>query len=170
MQVAFTPTTPAEARLLAAFIQDYADLLEQQVSQIPLPNFVVSEPAAAPALEKKSRPKKSAATAEQATESGSVETAAPVATEGNEAAPAATEPVASSEEPAGNTTAAEDSPAAASAPEEVSIDALRQVFGELSQAGKRDAAVKIVRSKGVNGLAEIKPEDRADVLAQFKGL
>jgi hypothetical protein len=176
MQVALTPSSAAEVRLLAAFMQDLADLIEAQGSPaevvapfVPVPEGNVTAPAP-----KRTRGKKetSATTAETPVESGSSETAAPASAEaGNASAPAATEPAASSEAQAGSTTtdtaAGQD---AAAAPEKVDIDTLRKLFGELTAAGKRDDAIAVVRAYKVNGLGELKDADRPDVFAKLKAL
>lgn len=175
MQITLAATNAAETRLVAAFLNDLADLQElQRDIQPTAPTQAEAKEAITPP--KKTRTKKndtgneSAATAEQAAESGSSETAQPAADEGK-GAPAATEPVASSEEPAGTTEASPDSPSVSAAEERAcSLDELRVLFGELSQAGKRAGAVAIVRKYGANGLAEIPEDKRGAVYAEMKGL
>lgn len=172
MQLAITIGSAAEARLVAAFMQDFAELIEVQRDAVPA---VIVPPADVVAQPKKTRAKKdtapagetqSAGTASTAVESGSSETAAP-ATEGNEPAPAASEPAASTEAPAGETTA---SPAASSVPAPVTLDQLRVLFGELSQAGKRAQAIAVVRGLKANGLAEIAEDKRGEAYAQLRAL
>lgn len=171
MQVSIAPSTAAEARLLAAFINDLADLMESGLLPVitdPAPVVAPEEPTA-----KKSRSKKSAApepAPSQPTSTGPEPTqsdSSPVEA-GNESAATATEPATSSSEATENTEASEASPSAS--PVEVSVDDLRVAFGELTQRGLRDKAVAIVRSFKANGLAEVKECDRAAVLAKFKEL
>jgi len=138
MQVAFTPTNPAEARLLAAFMVDFAELME---TAQPAP-LVSEQPAEAKPEDKPKRTRKPAAEA-----------------------PAATPPV---EEPA-QPEAAAPAPATAS-PSEISVDALRVLFGELSQANKREAAVVLVRKHGFNSIREISDDKRAVIFAELKAL
>lgn len=177
MQVALTPSSAAEVRLLAAFMQDLADLMETAppADFAPVAAFVPVPEGNAPApAPKRTRGKKetSATTAETPVESGSSETAAPASDEvGNDAAPAATEPVASAEAQAGSTTTTtEAGPAASAATAPVSIDTLRKLFGELTAAGKREQAISVVREYKVNGLGELKDEDRPAVFAKLKAL
>ena len=171
MQITLAATTAAETRLVAAFLNDLADLQDlQRDTQPPAPTQAEAKEAIPPP--KKTRAKKNDTGNESATtaESGSSETTQPAADEGK-GAPAATEPAASSEEPVGTTEVSPDSPSVSAAEERAcSLDELRVLFGELSQAGKRAGAVAIVRKYGANGLAEIPEDKRAAVLAEFKAL
>ena len=186
MQITLNAVNSAETRLVAAFLNDLADLQELQRGaplpaglDLPAPTQAEAKEAIAPP--KKTRAKKldaapvadagneSATTAEAAAESGSPETAQP-ADAGN-AAPAATEPAASSAEPDGATAASPDSQAVSAAGDQAcSLDELRVLFGTLTQAGKRTQAVAVVREYGANGLAEIPEEKRGEVFAKLKGL
>lgn len=175
MQITLAATNAAETRLVAAFLNDLADLQElQRDIQPTAPTQAEAKEAITPP--KKTRAKKndtgneSAATAEQAAESGSSETAQPAADEGK-GAPAATEPAASSAEPDGATEASPDSQDVSAAGDQAcSLDELRVLFGTLTQAGKRPQAVAVVREYGANGLAEIPEEKRGEVFAKLKGL
>ena len=182
MQITLNAVNSAETRLVAAFLNDLADLQELQRGaplpaglDLPAPTQAEAKEAIAPP--KKTRAKKpvaeagneSATTAEAAAESGSPETAQP-ADAGN-AAPAATEPAASSAEPDGATEAPPDSQVVSAAGDQAcSLDELRVLFGTLTQAGKRTQAVAVVREYGANGLAEIPEEKRGEVFAKLKGL
>lgn len=183
MQITLNAVNPAETRLVAAFLNDLADLQElQRGAPLPagldLPSPTQAEAKEAIAPPKKTRAKKpvaeagneSATTAEAAAESGSSETAQPAADAGNDA-PAATEVAESSAEPDGATEASQASPSASAAEAQVvSLDELRVLFGTLTQAGKRTQAVAVVREYGANGLAEIPEEKRGEVFAKLKGL
>lgn len=175
MQVALTPSSAAEVRLLAAFMQDLADLMETA----PPADNAHGTPGCAPFMPvvegnapapKRTRGKKetSATTAETPAASGSPETVAAASVDaGNASALAATEPAASSEAQAGSTTTTSEAGQDASA---VSVDTLRKLFGELSAAGKRDSAIAVVREYKVNGLSDLKEEDRPAVFAKLKAL
>lgn len=179
MQITLNAVNPAETRLVAAFLNDLADLQElQRGTPLPagldLPSTTQAEAKEAIAPPKKTRAKKPVAEAgnESATtaESGSSETAQPAADAGNDA-PAATEVAESSAEPDGATEASQASPNASAAEAQVvSLDELRVLFGTLTQAGKRTQAVAVVREYGANGLAEIPEEKRGEVFAKLKGL
>lgn len=174
MQLAITVGSAAEARLVAAFMQDFAELIELQRDAVPAPapEFAPIAEAAAPAKKSRARkePTPSATTAEALVESGSSETAAPAAEAGNAPAPAATEPAVSSAVPAGNSEDSAASPAASAATEPVTLDQLRVLFGELSQQGKRTPAIAVVRGFKANGLAEIPEDQRGEAYAQLKAL
>lgn len=181
MQVALTPSSAAEVRLLAAFMQDLADLMETNTTTIPPVDnahvaagcapFVPAEAGNAP---KRTRGKKetSATTAETPAASGSSETVTTAKAEsGNDPAAAATAPAASSEAQAGSTnttSAAGQDASAVQGP--VDIDTLRKLFGELTAAGKREQAIAVVREYKVNGLGELKEADRPAVYAKLKAL
>jgi dsRNA-specific ribonuclease len=148
MQVTFTPTNPAEARLLAAFMVDFSEHLELQAC-VPVAPAVEAE---APA--KKSRSKKPVATLAEstATPTESADTSCDTEEPGNESADTA-EPVEES-----------------GADEPVTTDALRALFGTLSQDGKRDAAVKVVRSYGFNSIKDITDDKIGEIHAKLKAL
>lgn len=140
MQVAFTPSTPAEARLVAAFMVDYADLLELNT---PAP-LVGDQTTGSVQAEKPKRIRKPAAETPQPDPAPAATQTAP------EPGPAATEP-----------------PPAAT---EVTVDQLRVLFGELSQANKREEAVALVRKHGFNSIRDIADEKRADIFAALKAI
>ena len=161
MQVSLTPSSAAEARLLAAFINDLADLMDlgtPAVVAAPTPPEQVAArvteavtPPAAPSRKpraKKTDPDASESATEKKAETGEAPTLD---------APAPAESAEAGESP--------EAPA-----KEVSLDDLRVLFGSLTQEGKRPAAVEVVRSYGANGLSEIKEEQRAEVFAKLKGL
>lgn len=157
MQITLNAVNPAETRLVAAFLNDLADLQELQRGT-PLPaGLELPAPTQAEAKEAIAPPKKTRAKK-------------PVAEAGNDA-PAATEVAESSAEPDGATEASQASPNASAAEAQVvSLDELRVLFGTLTQAGKRTQAVAVVREYGANGLAEIPEEKRGEVFAKLKGL
>ena len=157
MQITLNAVNPAETRLVAAFLNDLADLQELQRGA-PLPaGLELPAPTQAEAKEAIAPPKKTRAKK-------------PVAEAGNDA-PAATEAAESSAEPDGATEASQASPNASAAEAQVvSLDELRVLFGTLTQAGKRTQAVAVVREYGANGLAEIPEEKRGEVFAKLKGL
>lgn len=160
MQVTLNPGSPAEVRLIAAFMQDLADLQELMYTPEQPAAPIQAEATEAIAQPKKTRSKKT----EPVVESGSSETAAPVEGEAGNAAPAA-----STEAPDG---ANQKAPAAgpdASVPV-ASLDEMRILFGKLTEAGKRDAAIAVVRSYKVNGLAEIPEVLRGEVFAKMQAL
>jgi cell division septation protein DedD len=142
MQVAFTPSTPAEARLVAAFMVDYADLLELNA---PAP-LVGDQTTGSVQAEKPKRTRRAV----------SAETSQP------DPAPAATQPAP---EPAPAETAS-----APESPSEITVDQLRVLFGELSQANKREQAVALVRQHGFNSIREITDDKRTAIYGQLKAL
>lgn len=174
MQVTLNPGSPAEVRLIAAFMQDLAELQELQAESWrthAAPIDTLGAPASAPtqAPAKKTRGKKTepATTAEPAVESGSSETAQTAGEAGNAPALAATEPAASTEAPAGTTASVQEDGQSAHS---VTLDELRVLFGQLTEAGKRTEAITVVRGYGANGLAEIAEDKRGEVLAKLKAL
>lgn len=145
MQIALTPTSAAEVRLVAAFMQDLADLIELQAESVPeVPAEPVEE---APAPAKKSR-KKSAPAAEEPTLAAS-----PV----SEPDPEPT--VTAAEEPEESEAGSAD----AASEVEVTHDLLRNLYGQLVQNGKRDAAVAAVKSFGVKAIKDIPVEKLHEV-------
>ena len=181
MQVTLNPGSPAEVRLIAAFMQDLAELQELQAESWrthAAPIDTLGAPASAPTQAeakeaitpaKKTRSKKTepAVTAEAAAESGSSETAQTAGEAGNAPAPAATEPAASTEAPAGTTASVQEDGQSAHS---VTLDELRVLFGQLTEAGKRTEAITVVRGYGANGLAEIAEDKRGEVFAKLKAL
>lgn len=77
-------------------------------------------------------------------------------------------------EPEGNESATTAEPATESGSEEtaapVTIDDLRILFGELSQNGKREDAVKLVRSFGFNSIRDISPDKMGEIYGKLKAL
>lgn len=141
MQITIHPATPAEARLLSAFMNDYADLLEVTTE---------TQPAPAPAAEK---PKKTRAKKEEP---------APVI----EDAPAPV--IEEATAPAGETESAgtASTPAESSAPETASAvvvthESLKTAFGELAQKGAevKQAMIAAVKGLGFSSLSVV-TEDR----------
>lgn len=158
MQIALTPSSAAEVRLLATFMQDYADLLEVQQVQPPVLNSAVAEgatpfvPVEAPPKKPRSKKETSATTAETPAASGSAETATAASVEGNAAAAT---PGASTEAPDGSTTTESAAGQSASAAEPMTHDKLRVLFGELTQRGDT-VKQAIIAAFGKLGYANIK--------------
>ena len=173
MQVTLNPGSPAEVRLIAAFMQDLADLQELTLTpsaypeQPPAPTQAEATEAITPAKKTRSKKTEPATTAEPAVESGSSETAQTAGEAGNAPAPAATEPAASTEAPAGTTAPVQEDGQSAHS---VTLDELRVLFGQLTEAGKRTEAITVVRGYGANGLAEIAEDKRGEVFAKLKAL
>lgn len=175
MQVTLNPGSPAEVRLIAAFMQDLAELQELQAESwrtqaeaiAPGPTQAEATEAIAPAKKTRSKKTEPATTAEPAVESGSSETAQTAGEAGNAPAPAATEPAASTEAPAGTTASVQEDGQSAHS---VTLDELRVLFGQLTEAGKRTEAITVVRGYGANGLAEIAEDKRGEVFAKLKAL
>lgn len=142
MQVILNPETPAEIRFVTAFLNDLADFKEAN------PASRLGEPApqvqAEPVKTRTRKAKDTPAVTEQTT------TAEPVTQTADPVEPV-TEPVADPAEPAATEQA------------EFDTDALRTLFGKLASAGRRDRAVKIVRSYGFNGIAEIDDSKRNEI-------
>ena len=179
MQVTLNPGSAAEVRLIAAFMNDYADLVDIQNTSAP----AVSNDNVAPGaeqfkpVEEKPAPKRtrktSAATAETPAESGSSETASPAGEAGNENAPAVTESAESTEAQAGEKkTESATAPASDATEPDVTHDDLRKLFGELSQQGedKRKAAIAVVTGAGFKMIKEITKDKLAEVFAGMKAL
>ena len=166
MQVTITPESPAQKRLVAALLNDLASLQaeEQEIFLARLremPKCCSVAPAEEPT-----------APANTAEESPAPKKSRPKKTE-----PAATTAVTSSTEPEAETAA----PAVANEVSTVeaattdtaktyAVDDLRKLFGDLAQADKRDAAVKIVRSYGFNGIAAITPDKLDEIGAKLSEL
>lgn len=145
MQVTLNPGNPAEVRLIAAFMQDLADLMEGTPIQPPISNDVVVAPSGAAEVTapKRTRAKKEAPAPEPET--------VPAAT-GNESATTAETPAESG------------SPETA---EPVTHDTLRLLYGQLVAANKRDAAAAAIKSFHVKAIKELKPEDLDAVHAEL---
>ena len=166
MQVTINVTSVPEARLVAAFMQDYADLLELQ----HVPQAAPEQPTVEEAPVKKSRAKKTDPVVTTAASSSSEQetvTAAPVA----ESA-ASTQEAATTTEGNDSATTAEAATESGSSEtaEPVTTDDLRKLFGELSQNGKRDEAVKIVRSYGFNAIKDISADKLDEIHGKLKAL
>jgi len=149
MQVTLNPGNPAEVRLIAAFMQDLADLMEgASPIQPPVSNAFVApgcehfegqqEPAPAP---KRTRAKKEVPAPEPEP-----------AAAGNESATTAETPAESG------------SPETA---EPVTHDTLRLLYGQLVADNKRDAAAAAIKAFNVKAIKELKPEDLATVHAEL---
>ena len=145
MQITLNPGTPAELRLIAAFVNDLADLAALEYPETIIP--------AAPA--KKTRGSKSVSTAPEVAESTKPQEAAP-AEVGNE--PAA--PVAASTEAAGVTAPATS----------VSHDDLRKVFAGLSQQGKGEAGIAVLGQLGHTSIKGIPADKLAEAHAALVAL
>ena len=175
MQVTLNPSSAAEVRLIAAFMNDLADLLELETEKLATrfrnctlgSAFGTATPAAAeeaaptPAEEvtvKKSRAKKTPpATTVAEPEESTLETKVADAS-------TATEPdtSCSEEEPGNEPAATAETPVESGSPETaepVTHDTLRKLYGDLVTAGKRDEVVKAVKSFGVNAIKDI-PADK----------
>lgn len=142
MQVTLNPGNPAEVRLIAAFMQDLADLMEgTSPIQPPISNDVVVAP------------------------SGAAEVTAPKRTRAKKEAPA---PAPETPEPA---EAPAETPEPAETPAEtaepVTHDTLRLLYGQLVAANKRDAAAAAIKSFHVKAIKELKPEDLDAVHAEL---
>ena len=184
MQVTLNAGSPAESRLIAAFLQDLADLQEQQIEEskawMQQHGFTTTAPSAPTQAEaaeaiapaKKSRSKKtdpSETPASTATEPASSATTSGAST--------VTEP-ASSQSAEGNASATTAEPAVVSGSSEnaepaakaYSTDDLRKLFGDLAQKGRRDKAVAIVRSYGYNGIAAITADKQDEIGAKLDAL
>lgn len=149
MQIALTPSSAAEVRLIAAFMQDLADLIEIQAVPAEVVESAPVKEVEAPV--KKSKAKKPAAAAVEPTvETSSVSEAEPVAEPAPEPTPAP-EPEAEAEVA-------------------VTHDLLRNFYGQLVQSGKRDAVVAAVKSFGVNAIKDIPLEKLDDVYAAMKAV
>ena len=141
MQITLNPGTPAELRLIAAFVNDLADLaaLEHPESAIPATE--------APVV-KKTRGGKSVSTA-------------PVAAKPEEAAPADAGNVAAAASTATSSEATGATPAVSS----VSHDDLRKVFASLSQQGKGEAGIAALGKLGHTSIKGIPADKLAEAHA-----
>lgn len=144
MQITLNPGTPAELRLIAAFVNDLADLAALECPESAIP-------ATEAPVVKKTRGSKSVSTAPVAAESAKPEEAAP-ADAGNVAAAAST---ATSSEATG------DTPAVSS----VSHDDLRKVFASLSQQGKGEAGIAALGKLGHTSIKGIPADKLAEAHA-----
>lgn len=159
MQITLTAGSPAETRLLAAFLNDLADLQELQPRHAPALTTAPTQAEATEAITppKKPRPKKN----EPAAETPPAET--PATETPDEPAPG-NESVTTAEPAAGSGSAETAEPA------KIDHDVLRVLFGELAQLNKREDAVKIVRSYGYNGIKDIAVDKLVEVHAKLVAL
>lgn len=164
MQVTITPDSPAQKRLVAALLNDMASL--QAEEQELFFARIREMPKCGPAVQG----------VEEAQAQAEVE-AAPKKSRAKKTEPAVTTAVTSSTEPEAETAAPavanEVSTVAAATTEAAktySVDDLRKLFGDLAQADKRDAAVKIVRSYGFNSIAAITPDKLDEIGGQLEAL
>ena len=151
MQIALTPSSAAEVRLIAAFMQDLADLIEIQAAPAEAVEVAPVKETEAPV--KKSKAKKPAAAAVAPTVETSSVSEAP-----------APEPAVEEEDPA---------PDFEPVPEpavEATHDLLHNFYGQLVAAGKRDAVVAAVKSFGVNAIKDIPQEKLEEVYAAMKAV
>lgn len=171
MQVTLNPSSAEEVRLIAAFMNDLADLQELETEKFQakffgkgIPELLKEQNAApAPAVEeapvKKSRSKKPTESVSVAAEQ---KTSEPTSTGADESGDA---PTASPSEEAGNepATTAETVVESGSSEtaEPVTHDTLRKLYGDLVTAGKRDEVVKAVKSFGINAIKDI-PADKLE--------
>ena len=144
MQIVLNPGSPAELRLIAAFVNDLADLKELQYPDVCNTTTVITEEVV-PAPAKKTRGSKSVSTAPEVVESTKAPEVAP-ADAGNVSAAVST---AASTEATGATASA--SP--------VSHDDLRKLFAGFSKSGKGEAAIAILGKLGHTSIKGI-PEDK----------
>ena len=181
MKVVLHSQSPAEKRLLSAFLNDLADLQEveranatahlrltlekignEPLVQPPVDNDHVAEGCEKfeePAPAKKTRSKKtqSATGAEPAVESGSPDAPADV---GNDPAPTA------SAEDGGSTEDTSTNPVSPA----VTHDTLKLLYGQMVQAGKRDAVVAAVKSFGFGVIRDIPADKLEEVYAAMKAV
>lgn len=167
MQVTLYPHSPAEKRLLAAFMNDLAELQEIERANDPTHPYPVqpevsnanvaegcekfAEPET-PAPAKKSRAKKTDAAQSAENTSASETSSEPAAAgdSGNDAATVSAEAGGSTE----TTTADPASPVH-------THDELRKIFAALTQAGKGDLAIKELGKLGHTSIKGI-PADKLD--------
>lgn len=142
MQVTLNPSTPAEVRLLAAFMQDLADHMENTspvvlATAAPEPQTeVVQEEKPKRSRKAKEEPAAAATPTEPETQSATT-AEAPTESGSSEAAPV--------EVPAG-----------------LDHDKLRTLFGELANAGKRQEGINAVTELGFKSIKDIPSEKLAD--------
>ena len=145
MQITLNPSTPAEVRLLAAFMQDLADHLEN-TQQAPVVVAATPEPEAAPEKPKRSRKTKEAEVPPTEPETPSVATAEAPAESGSE------------------------DPAPVEETGDLDHDKLRTLFGELANAGKRQEGIDAVTSLGFKSIKDIPNEKLADAWKAMKAV
>ena len=141
MQITLNPGTPAELRLIAAFVNDLADLAALECPESAIP-------ATEAPVVKKTRGGKSVSTA-------------PVAAKPEEAAPADAGNVAAAASTATSSEATGDTPAVSS----VSHDDLRKVFASLSQQGKGEAGIAALGKLGHTSIKGIPADKLAEAHA-----
>ena len=151
MQITLNPSTPAEVRLLAAFMQGLADHLENTPSATT-DTTPVSEPETAPEKPKRSRKAKEEA------EVPPTEPKTPSATSAETPAESGTKDPAPAEE------------RGTEVPDGLDHDKLRVLFGELSNAGKRQEGIDAVTSLGFKSIKDIPNEKLADAWKAMKAV
>ena len=147
MQVAFTPVTAAEVRLLATFMQDYADLIETATPATPAPEAKTE----APKRERKAK----------TVEPEQPKTAEP------EQSKAAEPEQSKAAEPKQSKAAEPKQPKDAKS---VTHDDLRARFAELDAEGKRPAAVSVVKDQGFSSIKDIPADKCADIMEGWASL
>lgn len=144
MQITLTPATPAEKRLLSAFINDWADLqqLEMEDYQKRFENMMPPQVAPiadeAEVVQSPEKPKRTRAKKEDPV----------VVPEENESA-------------AGSSETAQDA---------VTHDTLKLLYGQMVQAGKRDEVVRAVKSFGYSVIRDIPADKLEEVHAAMKAV
>lgn len=173
MQITLTPANPAETRLIAAFLQDLADLQETPESNVAqvLQAAVGAPPSAGDTAPRKPRTRKEKTDSNPpaSAQAENANTGAPTATDSgahqDDASTPETSSAASAEE-AGASSSSET----ADADEKIDHDSLRVLMGRCAQANKRAESVQIVKGYGYSGISAIKPEHFAEINAKLKGL
>lgn len=145
MQVTLNPSTPAEVRLVAAFMQDLADYMEGAAEA------VIAE-TVAPAPLQEDKPKRSRKQPKE-------DPPAPTEQETPSATTAETPAESGSE-----------APAPADIPENLDHDALRVLFGELTNAGKRQEGIAAVTKLGFKSIKDIPDDKLADAWTAMKAV
>lgn len=141
MQVTLNPSTPAEVRLVAAFMQDLADYMEGAAEAVaPAPLQQEEKPKRSRKQPKEDPP------AHMEQETPSATTAETPAESGSEA------------------------PAPADIPENLDHDALRVLFGELTNAGKRQEGIAAVTNLGFKSIKDIPDDKLADAWTAMKAV
>ena len=153
MQITLNPSTPAEVRLLAAFMQGLADHLEN-TQQAPINVAVAPEPQPEAAPEKPKRSRK-------AKEENDVPPTEP----GTQSATTAEAPAES-----GSKDPAPVEETSSEIPGDLDHDKLRVLFGELSNAGKRQEGINAVTNLGFKSIKDIPDEKLADAWKAMKAV
>lgn len=176
MQITLTPANPAETRLIAAFLQDLADLQETPESNVAqvLQATVGSPSSAGDAAPRKPRTRKEKTDSNPpaSAQAENANTGAPTATDSgahqDDASAPETSSAASAEE--AGASSSNETASAAEADEKIDHDSLRVLMGRCAQANKRAESVQIVKGYGYSGISAIKPEHFAEINAKLKGL